>query len=89
MRRKPLVRVPRRLIHKPVKVKWLDHEGHGPQWTPVATIPENPAEFTSVGYLLKVTKGAIVLGSTLDEPKTTTGDVTVLVRSCVTSRQPM
>ena len=70
---------------KPVRVTWLDHVGHGASWVNLADLHpiSEPAEFITYGFLLKYSRDIIVLGSTLDKEKTTSGDVTVLLRSCV------
>jgi hypothetical protein len=77
------VSFPKKWLFLPIEVEWEDHVGHGPEWTAMADVKHEPATFTTVGYLLNVTPGTVTLGSTLDEERTTTGDCTVLVRSCV------
>jgi len=85
-----MVRIPRKLLFKPVLIEWLDHIGLGSEWTDVKEAHEAElATLSTVAYLLEVTKQKVVLGSTLDSTKTETGDVTILVRSCVTSVKPL
>ena len=77
-------RIDKRWILHPVKVTWLDHVGHGSSWVDLKDLDDKAATFVTYGWLLRVWPDRIVIGSTLDEDKTTTGDVTVLVRSCIT-----
>ena len=69
---------------KPVVVVWEDHVGLGAEWMPVAEAVVAPTELCrSVGFLLSIRKDALVLGGTLDQDGTGTGDVFVIMRSGV------
>jgi len=76
-------KIPKAWLLKPIKVVWRDHYGHGPEWVNIKDIDSSYAVFTSVGYLIAIYKDRIVLGSCLDTEKKMTGDLTVLVRSCI------
>ena len=67
-----------------IAVTWLDHVGLGPQWTEVSKVKHKPAEFTTVGYFLHADGITVTLGSTLDRKQKETGDVTIIVSSCIT-----
>jgi hypothetical protein len=86
-RKKPLYK---QWLGKPVEITWLDHVGLGPQWTPMEVIHNSsPAVFRSVGYLLKYTEDSVWIGSTVDEEMHETGDITILVRSCITAARKL
>ena len=78
-----------RWLYKPVRITWLDHIGHGAEWANVKDIRHEVAVCYSVGYLLNCSKKTVTIGSTLDDEKTETGDVTVLVRSAITDVEPL
>lgn len=86
-----MTRIPKAWLLKPVAVRWLDHVGYGAEWVAIADLEKNDKleTFTTIGFLLKVEKDRIVLGSCLDDKHTTSGDITALVRSCITSLHPI
>lgn len=81
-----MIKIHKSWLFKPVLVEWLDHVGHGAAWVEIAALGDmdKAAVFSTVGFLLQIEKDRIVLGSTLDSTHTISGDITVLVRSCIT-----
>lgn len=85
-----MVKLKKSWLGKPVKVLWLDHVGHGPDWTTKKKARSKKlATFESVGFLHDFDSRQLVLVGSLERRGKTAGDIFVCVRPAVISITPL